>query len=227
MNNLHIPEGLTQTQPIREIIFEYLREAIVSGQLPPGQRLIERDLAERFQASRTPVREALRKLETEGFIEKVGRRGDVVRSVDYAGMKEAYFLRMTLEPVMVRECIAKMTTDEKQQLSAILDEAEICNEKGEGEACSEKLRAFDQLMMDTCGLPKMRGIILNLYDDLRRFTRFNLSQRKRRIDAVQEHREICDAMLNNQSDLAAELTRKHIENSFEQLKKELKKSEQG
>ena len=221
MNNLQIPEGLTQIQPLRDIIFDHLREAIVSGQLEPGQRLIEREVAEKFQASRTPVREALQKLEMEGFLERLGRRGDVVRSVDYAGMEEAYFLRMTLEPVMVRECIKNMTPEEKMQLQVILDEAEACHERGE--AFSEKLKAFDHLLMDTCGLPKMKGIVTALNDDLRRFTRFNLSHRKRRLDAVKEHRGICEAILANKSDLAEKLTREHIQNSFDELKKELKK----
>ena len=116
MDSLHVPEGLTEVQPIREIIFEFLREAILEGRIHPGQRLIERDVAERFNASRTPVREALRKLEMEGFIERKGRRGDVVRSIKRSEMEEAYALRMALEPLMVRCAIERLDEAQKKKL---------------------------------------------------------------------------------------------------------------
>lgn len=221
MKNLNVPEGLTKTRPIRDIIFDYLREAIVEGDLKPGSRLIERDLAEKFEASRTPVREALRKLEVEGFLERKGRRGDVVRSVNQREMEEAYLLRMHLEPLMVQECIKRITPEVKEELTDVLEKAKELELQENSEKISEHLLNFDSLLMASCELPKLRNILNGLQEDLSRFRRFNLSHKERRMEALKEHQEICKAILEDNSELAAELTHKHISNSFEELKKEL------
>lgn len=224
MDSLHVPEGLTEVQPIREIIFEFLREAILEGRIHPGQRLIERDVAERFKASRTPVREALRKLEMEGFIERKGRRGDVVRSIKRSEMEEAYALRMALEPLMVRCAMERLDTTQKDKLKQLIAEVENFDESDEGSHVSENLMQFDQLLLDACGMPKLKAILINLQENLRRFRRLNLSHRGRRMEAVLEHKEIYQAVLANDTEKAEQLTKKHVENSLEELTRELKKA---
>lgn len=226
MNNLNVPKGLTQTRSIRDIIFDYLRKAIIEGDLQPGDRLVERDLAEKFQASRTPVREALRKLEMEGFVERKGRKGDRVRSVNQQEMEEAYLLRMNLEPLMVQKCMKRLTPEIKQELTRILEESETLHLQNEKEKISDNFLNFDSLLMEACELPKLRGILLGLQEDLRRFRRFNLSHWERRKEALKEHRAICKAILEDQTDLAMELTRQHIRNSYTEVKREMNRNNQ-
>ncbi len=223
MNQLKIPKGLTEVQPVREIIFEYLREAIIEGTLTPGQRLVERELAEKFQASRTPVREALRKLEMEGFIERQGRRGDVVRLVDYSEMEEAYLLRFQLEPLMIQEAIRNITESQKEKLQKILDTAQAAQNSGDGQKLSEELASFDEFLMDISNRPKLRMILLSLREDLERFRRYNLSHQQRRSNALKEHRGIFEAIFEGNAESAMERTKTHVLNAFEEIKKELKK----
>ena len=224
MDSLHVPAGLTEVQPIREIIFEFLREAILEGRIHPGQRLIERDVAERFNASRTPVREALRKLEMEGFIERKGRRGDVVRSIKRSEMEEAYALRMALEPLMVRCAIERLDESQKRKLEQLIAEAESFDEEDEGSHVSENLMQFDQLLLDACGMPKLKAILISLQENLRRFRRLNLSHRVRRIEAVLEHKEIYQAVLAGDTEKAEKLTKQHVQNSLDELTRELQKA---
>ncbi len=224
MDSLHVPEGLTEVHPIREIIFEFLREAILEGRIHPGQRLIERDVAERFNASRTPVREALRKLEMEGFIERKGRRGDVVRSIKRSEMEEAYALRMALEPLMVRCAIERLDEAQKKKLEQLIAEAESFDEDDEGSHVSENLMQFDQLLLDACGMPKLKAILISLQENLRRFRRLNLSHRVRRTEAVLEHKEIYQAVLAGDTEKAEKLTKQHVQNSLDELTRELQKA---
>jgi Transcriptional regulators len=212
VKQFEIPTGLTRIQPIREIIFEYLREAIIDGRLGLGQKLVERELADIFQASRTPVREAMQKLEAEGFLEKKGK-SYMVRGIDYREMEEAYLIRLQLEPLIFEECVGKLTSENRTYLQDLLDK--FCEDSGQ---FSENLLSFDSYLFEVSGLPKIAAILQTTQEDLRRFRKVNLSGRKRRREALLEHRDIFDALLAGDKEKVGESVRRHVRNSWTELK---------
>src|SRR6056297_540952 len=91
-------------EQVSTLVFETLRKAIVSLTLAPGERLVEREIAQRMGVSRTPVREALRHLEAQGLVEHLPRKGCVVRDIDPAELEEIFSIREALEILALREC---------------------------------------------------------------------------------------------------------------------------
>lgn len=220
----NFPTSLANIQPIREILYEYLRTAIIEKRLQPGQKMVEREIADRFQVSRTPVREALQKLETEGFLERKKSKSFLVRSVAYEEVQEAYMIRLALEPLMVQASVRNITVADCNALAQILDEAEQFHASENSEKVSEKLLEFDLVLMNISRLPKLKEILLGLQGDMRRFRRSNLFHKARRIDAVHEHRGILQAIKDGDEKLAAQRTREHIQGSRDELNTALKQN---
>ena len=118
-------QPMMESKPIREIAYEVLKKAIISGEIPAGERIVETDYADRLHISRTPLREALRKLERDGLVEYVMRRGVVVRAFTIDDVREIYMIRNALEMLTLPAIIEKAT---KEGLA--------CGAKGIGEICT-------------------------------------------------------------------------------------------
>lgn len=222
MGEFTVPQGITNIQPIREIIYEHLRQAIINGEIKPGERLVERDIATKFSASRTPVREALRKLETEGLIEYLARKGVVVRGFNVGEIEEIYSIRKVLEKLAIRSAIKKINDSQIENLKLIVEELERLEN---GEAARRTylgLHAFDDLILDAAEMPILKSFLHTLQASLQRFRKINLSSHPRRKDAVKEHKEILQAIISRDIDLAEQLVSKHVDNSRSELKKMIK-----
>ncbi|HAA47289.1 MAG TPA: hypothetical protein DCE03_02200, partial [Synergistaceae bacterium] len=102
--------------PVRMVVYETLREAIFRKELKPGDKLVENDLAEKLDVSRTPVREALRMLESEGLIERNPRKGLFVKGFTAEDVMEIYSIRQALEALAIRICCQRITEDEVAEL---------------------------------------------------------------------------------------------------------------
>ena len=109
-----------ESKPIREIAYETLKHAIITGDLPAGSRIVETDYAERMHISRTPLREALRKLERDGLVEYMLRRGVIVRAFTIADVEEIYTIRNCLEMITLPAIIQNATAQDIARLRAIL-----------------------------------------------------------------------------------------------------------
>ena len=103
-------------QTLREKILETIRDAILKGTMKPGERVSEPDLAERFGISRTPIREAFRQLESEGYLEVVPRKGAVVASLSERDIEEFYAIKIILEGFAARMAADKLTAKEIERL---------------------------------------------------------------------------------------------------------------
>src|SRR5262245_32026138 len=103
----------------KDIVVEVIREAILSGELEPGARLMKDDLTERLQVSSTPVREALRQLETEGILQSSPNRGVRVAEVDLRAVSEIYLIRADLEALATRQAAPNLRPAELRRLRAL------------------------------------------------------------------------------------------------------------
>lgn len=205
-----VPVKLDSYKPLREIVLEALREAIVSSVLEPGERLMEIQLAEEMGVSRTPVREAIRKLELEGFVVMIPRKGAYVAGVSYKDVKDVFEIRAALEGLAAGLAAEKVTDDEIEQLERVL------HYEKEPDNLDEMVQNdtdFHALLYKASRNERLIGILANLREQIQRFRTTSLAVPGRVKYAIQEHREIVDAIARHDVSEAQNLATAHIENA--------------
>ena len=116
------PIKLDSYKPLRELVCENIRQAIIDGTFSPGERLMEIQLADEMGVSRTPVREAIRKLELEGFVVMIPRRGTYVADISIKDITEIYEIRISLDILAAGLAAERITDEELEQLNGYLIE---------------------------------------------------------------------------------------------------------
>ena len=144
-------QPMMESRPIREIAYEVLKHAIITGEIPAGERIVETEYADRLHISRTPLREALRKLERDGLVEYVQRRGVIVRAFTIADVEEIYTIRNALEMLTLPAIIQKATADDIATLRDRLHEMDGVMASRDFETLSPMARAFHRQMTEICG----------------------------------------------------------------------------
>jgi DNA-binding GntR family transcriptional regulator len=191
------------------MVGDELRERIVSGALEPGEHLVERRLAVELGVSRVPVREALRDLEREGFVEDRPRRGLVVRRLSQSDIDELFDIRAALEAVMVRRLVQRVDSGGLERLQAVLDAAQAAVEKGDLDAAVQANARFHEVMLAASASPLLATIMQPIAGRMRWLLRQHTDARA--IHA--EHAAILTAIRERNEDRAAQLCEQHIESS--------------
>ncbi len=204
---------LENYKPLREIVFEHLREAILTGKLEPGQRLMEVQLAEQLGVSRTPVREAIRKLELEALVVMIPRKGAYVADVSLKDIIEVLEIRAALEGLAASLAAERMSDDDLERLEVISYEFNASLESDNVEDMVEKDVAFHDLIFQSTNNQKLVQINNSLREQVYRFRVTYLSDVDTSKKLVQEHEQIIDALLKRDSKLAMEHAMDHIENA--------------
>ena len=114
MNDFSV--DMNEYLPLRDVVFNTLRKAILKGELKPGERLMEIALAERLGVSRTPVREAMRKLELEGLVVMIPRRGAQVANITEKDLNDVLEVRIALENLSIENACMRMTEEQLEEL---------------------------------------------------------------------------------------------------------------
>jgi DNA-binding GntR family transcriptional regulator len=191
-------------------VYQTLREAIVGGQLHPGDSLIEWHVARQFGTSRTPVREALLRLETEGLAYRVPRRGLVVRQISEHEIYEVYAVRVALEALAAREAAAEALPSDiahlrwtNQRLAEAMDAADYPSVP----ALSNE---FHQALASAAHNAMLLRFIVQAQDWTRRVGTPTVSLPGRRGAAVKEHENLIDAIAAQDADTAERLAREHM-----------------
>jgi DNA-binding GntR family transcriptional regulator len=221
MDELNITEKISEVKPLRDMIFDHLKKEILEGRIKPDDRLIERDLAQQLNVSRTPIREALRKLESEGLLSYLPRKGVVVQGFDINEIKEIYDIRKELECLAVRNAIKNITDADIAKMQAILEHVE----KDDKVFASQGLNQIDEVILDTAHMPLVKNFLYILKEKLMRYKKLNLSHEPRRKSAIREHRAILAAIIKRDSTLAERLTAEHVEISRQELIKHINLSQ--
>ena len=208
-------EPMLESRPIREIAYEVLKHAIITGEIPAGERIVETDYAERLHISRTPLREALRKLERDGLVEYVLRRGVVVRAFTMEDVDEIYTIRNALEMLTLPAIIEKATPADIASLRARLHEMDKVLERGDIENLSPMARAFHSEITRISGLNRILRVIESQDEFINRFSAMAIRQENRRVQAHEEHYKLVEYIENKDLEHLEKLTKKHIERSKE------------
>ncbi len=208
-------QPMMESRPIREIAYEVLKKAIITGEIPAGERIVETDYADRLHISRTPLREALRKLERDGLVEYVMRRGVVVRAFTIEDVREIYTIRNALEMLTLPGIIENATPEDIASLREKLAEMDRVAEKDDAEELSPLARAFHWQLTSISHQKRILRVIEGQDEYIRRFSAMSIRQENRRGAAHQEHHRLVDYVEAKDLERFTELTRKHIERSME------------
>lgn len=174
-------------------VADYLREAILSGQIEPGERIRQEDVAERFGASRIPVREALRILEAEGLTEHVANKGARVPRLSMHEVDVIYQMRERLEPLALSESIPNLTEAQIARLHEVQDKIESDTDMRSFLTLD---RAFHLLTYSGCPIDPLNSIVKRLWNSTQHYRRaFMAVSGSRRMWVVNsEHRLLLDAI---------------------------------
>jgi len=218
------PVQTREYSPIREEVFNMLRDAILSGKLRPGDRLVERELAEQLGVSRTPVREALRKLELENLVTHIPRRGVVVSEISRNDVIEIFNIRSCLEGLAANMAAQKISDDNVDHLRKCVEEMEIAAANGNREELNGLHNHFNQKILDIAGSPRLTQMINSLSDYISRFTKTGYAIPGRPSAANKEHEELVDALAEGNSQRAEEIAELHIKNSMSVVLRQYEKA---
>lgn len=208
-----VPIRLDNYKPLRELVFESLREAIISGQLRPGERLMEIQLAEEMGVSRTPVREAIRKLELEALVVMIPRKGAYVAGLSLKDIVDVFEIRGALEGLAAELAAERITDNELEELERYLVKISDDIEKGDLEKVVATDTDFHSILYQASRNQRLSQIISNLREQIQRFRTTSLSYPGRMKTALEEHRKIVEAISARDGELACKLAQEHIENA--------------
>lgn len=210
-------------KPLREIVFEKLRDMIVNGDLRPGQRLMEIKLAEMLGVSRTPIREAIRKLELEGLVVMLPRKGAYVADISKKEIMDVLEIRAALDKLAAGLATQRMTKSEKEDLKKVLASFEKNFKLGNIEGMiTDDIKLHDIIYIGAKN-EKLQHIINNLREQITRFRIIYLKEIYRKNEKLlNEHREIVDAILSGDVEKAQKVAEEHIKNQEIELIKSIK-----
>ena len=207
------PIKLENYKPLREVVFETLREAIIKGTLKPGERLMEVQLAEEMGVSRTPVREAIRKLELEGFVVMLPRKGAYVSGISTKDIVDVFEVRAGLESLAAGLAAERITEEELEDLNRFLVEVIIHAEKGDLEKVVQSDSAFHDIIYEASRNRRMVQIINKLREQIQRFRSTSLAYPGRIEQTLEEHKKLVKAITERDIVLARSLAQEHVENA--------------
>ncbi len=206
---------------MRESIYDAIKLAILDGKLTVGERIVEKTFAEAFRVSRTPVREALRRLETEGHVEYIPRTGVVVSGISKADVIEVYRIRKSLEALMIEQVIENVTSEGLDLLKVQIKSArEAITIEDPSDVISNYL-SFNTILMDIARLPRLKMVLDQITEYVLRFRRISAKNRNRRIQVVNEHENILLAIEKRDVKEAVTFNNQHLDHSLELILSEL------
>lgn len=214
--------NLNDYKPLREVIFNTLREAIIVGELRPGERLMEVQLAEKMGVSRTPVREAIRKLELEGLVAMLPRKGAHVAELSIKDMMDVLEVRASLDGLATALSASRITDAELKDLQHIYTQFASHVERDNLQGSIKKDVEFHDIIYRSSRNEKLIQINNNLREQVHRFRVIYLKDYISPKEIVKEHAEIYDAISNRDPAMAQEVAWKHIKNQEETIVKAIK-----
>lgn len=191
-------------------VYQWLRQRIVEMQMLPGERVVERDIAEEFGTSRTPVHEAVLRLADEGLLEVVPRSGTFVARIPLDELEQAMLVRDALETAIIEKATARATPACVDRLRAILTQQEAAIAAGDLRAfhCSDEL--FHATLAELSGYPGVWPIIAQAKIQVDRYRQLTLPLAGRMDEVLGQHRDVVAAVASGDPARAASAMREHL-----------------
>lgn len=216
--------NLNDYKPLREVIFTTLRDAIIVGELRPGERLMEVKLAEKMGVSRTPVREAIRKLELEGLVDMIPRKGAHVADLSVKDIVDVLEVRASLDGLAALLAAERITDEEIDELNHVNSQFLSFLQKENLQGSIKKDVEFHEIIYRSSRNEKLIQIVSNLREQVQRFRVIYLKDYVNPKELEKEHKDIIDAICSKDSDLSRRVAQNHIKSQQESIINAIKRS---
>lgn len=203
---------LNEFLPLRDVVFNTLRRAILTGRLKPGERLMEIHLANQLGVSRTPIREAIRMLELEGLVTMIPRRGAEVAEMTVKSLQDVLEVRRSLDVLSVELACERITEQELAQLRQACDEFAKATKTGSAAVMAGADVAFHDIIVEAAGNRRLKQLLNNLAEQMYRYRFVYLQDDIRHDMLVSEHEAIYSSIAERKKGKAAGAVKVHIDN---------------
>lgn len=198
--------------PLRDVVFNTLRQSILTGELRPGERLMEIHLADKLGVSRTPIREAIRKLELEGLVTMIPRRGAEVAQITEKDLRNVLEVRRALDVLALELACDRITPNQLEALNEACETfAEITTTRNYNMIAKADVEFHDIILEAACN-PKLVQIISNVSQQMYRYRLEYIKDDSIYEQLIAEHRIICKAIHDRDKETGAKAIKSHIDN---------------
>ncbi len=194
---------------LADCVFERLENDILGGKYAYGEVLTEARLCEEMGVSRTPIREAIRRLEQENILRESGK-GMVVQGITHDDLEDILAIRSRIEGMAARRAAANMTDEQKKALADAVDLQEFYVSRADADNIQWQDHQFHELIYAGCGSITLQSTLVPLHRKALKFRRASVEKIARAQASVEEHRRICDAILAGDGDAAEKAMNEHI-----------------
>ncbi len=199
------------------LIYEKLRQGIIKGTLRPGQKLVMAALAKKFKTSETPIREAIRRLESDGYVTFTPHSGAVVTEINQQELSEIYVIRISLEALATRLAVPYISQDDLIWLKKKNDEMRAAVEKNRYHQLARLNKAFHLRIYKAAPFPRLYRMISDLWDAFERWPSVFTYIPERAAAALTEHEQIIEALEKEDVDRADDLMKEQKKKSLKAL----------
>lgn len=212
MGELKLQMNADEYLPLRDVVFNTLRQGILTGVLKPGERLMEIHLAEKLGVSRTPIREAIRMLELEGLVKMVPRKGAEVAMISKQDLSDVLEVRRALESLSTRLACKRITQEQKMELEkAERDFVEAMSTRDAIKIAQADVKFHDVILMAS-GNKRLIQMVNNLAERIYRYRLEYIKDERNREKLTKEHAEIVKYVLAGDESKAVDAAERHIDN---------------
>lgn len=217
--------NMNEYLPLRDVVFNTLRQAILKGELEPGERLMEIQLAERLGVSRTPIREAIRKLELEGLVLMIPRKGAEVAKISEKSLRDVLEVRRSLEELAIELACSRMTEEDIQELEQAQETFRAAVKQGDAMTIAESDEHYHDIIYNGTGNTRLVQILNNLREQMYRYRLEYIKDADKRQILLVEHDQILKAMKTRHVAEAKSAAREHIDNQEITVSKNIKEKQ--
>ncbi|MBQ2135395.1 MAG: GntR family transcriptional regulator [Clostridia bacterium] len=207
-----------KTVSLADQVFDHLETDILSGKYSRGEILTESKLSQELGVSRTPIREALRRLEQEHIIEETGK-GSVVIGISEKDVDDIFVIRKQLETLAAGIAAENCTDEQLSKLREALELQEFYLEKGDAEQIKQMDNRFHYIVYRLSGSTVFYDILVPLHKKIQKYRKIAVQSSGRAKASVEEHRKIYEAIASGNKALAEKYVLEHVENAYSHIKK--------
>lgn len=217
----HLQIEMNEYLPLRDVVFNTLRQAILHGDLKPGERLMEIKLAKQLGVSRTPIREAIRMLELEGLVVMIPRRGAAVAQITKQDLEDVLEVRCSLEELAVELACTRITGNELKKLHDVLRDFEHACDTNNLQILAEKDVEFHDIIFESTGNRRLIQLLNNLREQMFRYRLEYLKDETSHDRLLLEHKTIENDIRNHDVESARQHIKEHIYNQVTYVGKKI------
>lgn len=211
--------------PLRDVVFNTLRRSILTGELKPGERLMEIHLADKLGVSRTPIREAIRKLELEGLVTMIPRRGAEVAQITEKHLRDVLEVRRALDALAVELACERITAEELESLKEACANFAKETKQGNANRLARADVAFHDIILNASGNERLVQMISKLSQQMYRYRLEYVKDETSYERLIAEHEAIYEAICSRDGRAGAEAIKNHIDNQEKAVIRRITKKE--